>query len=167
MNVAQALASFTRPESTCQPTESDFFSSVPVYRHDGRGCDFFRHNLPRLGHASKPVVPLVVSGASDDLTWYFDMLALGSDAPEATVVQTKAVLSGVLELVAKGNFRTLSRILAEEKTLTVNTTALVAMARAAHSYCDRIVSWAAFVGKLVNIVEDRGMNAKRVLRGLV
>lgn len=99
-----------------------------------------------------------------DEAWVFDAMRAGDrDGPK----YLEAVVDGINRQIAKRSFRLIDQILADAEPSEMSRHILLALARGTYPVRSKLSAWKPFLDATAEAFEKRGLNAKKLLAGLM
>jgi hypothetical protein len=100
-----------------------------------------------------------------DLSWLTELYSSNENV-RISSSQLQSVISNINSLLARRRFDDMAFLLASLKLDRVAPEVLIAFARQTAQVRNHIAHWTAFIGKAEQSLNVRGMNGKKLLRGL-
>lgn len=99
-----------------------------------------------------------------DLSWVFEALHSDEDSGPQLIGQT---IDGVNQIIASRDFRLLDRVLEIFLAELASTHVLLTLARSTYPVRPKLNGWKPFTLGLKGVFDDRGLDAVRLLKGLI
>lgn len=110
-----------------------------------------------------PATPVPVKDARQfDASWMFQVVR-STDAQGETPLE--ATIDGVHELIRRGEFGVLDRVL-KNVPESANRFALLGLARSTFPIRSKLAHWRSFVVKCKRALDKRGLDGEKLLKGL-